>query len=437
MLSHYDDTTITLEPHFGIRYSGCWGWTNPADNRKYAIVGTSRSTKFIEVTNPAQPVLRDEVAGRRDNCIWREYQTYGKYAYMVSDDDFPNSFQIADLSYLPDSVHLVMDSDSIFSRTHTLFIDGDKLYCGSVKTNPAAPDFSSMNVYSLQNPEKPLLLRRLDTDYTLSGNQVHDMQVRNDTIFASCGYDGLYIFTYNKTQNKFHFVSNLSGYPQSGYNHSSTWSKDGKTLVMTDEVPKALPAKVVDVSDISAPFITANFAGTDSATPHNVYFLGDSKICVLSNYEDGIQLYDVYDNETPKRIGYFDTHYQSTPTSNHGNYAGNWGSYVDFGGGLIVANDMQNGFFVLDISAAILGIVSLKPEEFKIWPNPAQDYIYTYPITARSITTWSITDICGKKVETGNQWPSEGLRIANLSTGSYFLNVEAKRESKTFRLVKN
>ena len=98
---------------------------------------------------------------------------------------------------------------------------------------------------------------------------------------------------------------------------------------------------------------------------------------------------------------------------------------------------MQNGFFVLDISAAILGIVSLKPEEFKIWPNPAQDYIYTYPITARSITTWSITDICGKKVETGNQWPSEGLRIANLSTGSYFLNVEAKRESKTFRLVKN
>src|SRR4051812_26396481 len=49
------------------KYSGCWGWKQPVTNKEYAIVGGSNGTYFIDVTNPAFPVLSASVAGRQGN----------------------------------------------------------------------------------------------------------------------------------------------------------------------------------------------------------------------------------------------------------------------------------------------------------------------------------------------------------------------------------
>ncbi|MBS4027878.1 MAG: hypothetical protein KGZ58_04485, partial [Ignavibacteriales bacterium] len=32
-------------------YSGCWGWTNPVDNREYGIIGCINGTSIVDVTN--------------------------------------------------------------------------------------------------------------------------------------------------------------------------------------------------------------------------------------------------------------------------------------------------------------------------------------------------------------------------------------------------
>ena len=32
-----------------------WGWTDPADGREIAIMGTSDGTSFVDVTNPRAP----------------------------------------------------------------------------------------------------------------------------------------------------------------------------------------------------------------------------------------------------------------------------------------------------------------------------------------------------------------------------------------------
>ena len=60
--------------------------------------------------------------------------------------------------------------------------------------------FSSMSVFSLkEDPTKPEFLRLLSDDYP---GDVHDMFVRNDTVYASKGYDGaLQILTFK--DNKF------------------------------------------------------------------------------------------------------------------------------------------------------------------------------------------------------------------------------------------
>src|SRR5688572_27796832 len=109
LLGHWDDANAQSKDSMGTQYSSVYGYYDAAKQKEYAIVGGSKGTYFVEVTDPANPVVRDFVAGRRDSCTWREFRTYDKYAYMVSDDYAPNSFQIADLSYLPDSVHLVYD----------------------------------------------------------------------------------------------------------------------------------------------------------------------------------------------------------------------------------------------------------------------------------------------------------------------------------------
>jgi choice-of-anchor B domain-containing protein len=435
LLGHWDDSTIVPEPQLGIRYNGCFGWENPADGRRYAIIGSSRSTHVIEVTNPSQPTFRWEIIGSRINCIWREIKTYGKYGYIVSDDGYPNRFQIADLSYLPDSVHLVMDSDSIFARTHTIFVDGNKLYCASVHSAGQNGTYSAMNVYSLANPEKPLLLRRLEQDYP-SISQVHDMWVRNDTIFASSAYQGLSILTFDTVQNKFNLVSTLTVYDDAGYNHSSTWSKDGKTLVMMDEVPNSLPAKVVNVSDITQPYVTAYFNSSDSTTPHNPYFIGDSKICVGAHYEDGTQIYDVSNENNPVRLGYFDTHWQTTAATNTGDYRGNWGSYVDFGGGLVISGDMQNGLFVLDISPSLLGFEQRIPLQAKVWPLPSQSLVFIDPVLAQTCTAWSLRNAFGQVVKAGQSFSNQGLSIQELVSGYYHLSIRTTSQDFILKVVK-
>ncbi|MBK7966851.1 MAG: hypothetical protein IPK10_17395 [Bacteroidetes bacterium] len=132
LLSVWDDTSVPPEPTYSIRYNGIWGWDDGMGH-EYAIIGATTGVYFIDITNPTAPMEVDFVAGRRNGCIWREIKTYRHYAYLVSDDASPNSFQIVDLQYLPDSVSVVHDGTSIFERAHTIFVDGNKLYGGIVR----------------------------------------------------------------------------------------------------------------------------------------------------------------------------------------------------------------------------------------------------------------------------------------------------------------
>src|SRR6185503_17186828 len=110
---------------------------------------------------------------------------------------------------------------------------------------------NTMSVYSLSSPASPILLRKLDEDYPSSIiAPIHDMYVRNDTIYASAGFQGLFILKLN-SDNTFSLLSSLTSYPGQGYNHSSTLTPDGKTLVFCDEVPKNLSVKIIDVSDFN------------------------------------------------------------------------------------------------------------------------------------------------------------------------------------------
>jgi hypothetical protein len=75
------------------------------------------------------------------------------------------------------------------------------------------------------------------------------MYVRNDTVFASAGYEGLRMMKL-KSDNTFQLLGTYYGYPQAGYNHSSWLTKNGKYLLFADEVPESLPMNFIDVSNM-------------------------------------------------------------------------------------------------------------------------------------------------------------------------------------------
>lgn len=434
LLGHWYNPSELAEPTYGIKYNGCWGWVDTAHGMtEYAIVGSGSGTHIIDISNPTNPIERDFVPGRRNLCIWREYKTYGKYLYAISDDASPNSFQIIDLSYLPDSVHVVHDGTTFFERSHTLYIDGDKLYCGSV-TLALGGGYSSMSVYSLADPENPLLLRKLNQDNSTIGH-VHDMFVRNDTVYASCGYDGLYIFKFNTSTNTFIGINSLTSYPGQGYNHSSFLTQNGKYLAFADEVPANMPMKLIDVSDLANISVMCTFKSNEGATPHNPYIIGNNRL-VIAYYQDGLQIFDINNPSSPVRCGFFDTDTLAGLNTNYTGftpYHGNWGAYTDLPSGHIIANDMQNGLYILDASVA-LGINQQfnSQNNINIYPNPAADNIFvTLNTISKQAVRVEIVDVTGKNVLNESAVLNSGnntlmLNIENFSNGIYFLKVNGK-----------
>jgi len=439
MIGHWWNPNQDPEPVYGIQYQGIWGWYQQSLNREYAILGASDGTYFIDVTNPAVPVVCDFVPAAHGDLIWHEIKTYQNYAYIVSDDGAPNTFIIADMSYLPDSVHVVRNDNVIFEKCHTIYVEGSKLWCGSV-TGDNNSFYYSMAVYDLSvDPTTPTLLRTLNQDYS-NPNTVHDMFVRGDTVYASGGYDGLYIYKFGTS---FAQIGVLTSYPESGYNHSSFLTGDGNTLIFMDEVPAGRGIKSLDVSNMGNLTVNQVFRSNQGNTPHNPYILGND-VLIAANYTDGVQIYNISNPSGIYRSGYFDTDTLINYPNYTQAYHGCWGAYTDLPSGLLLAADMQNGLYVLDISSAITATTPLAEPSVSVnaYPNPFNsNFFVNMSTTYAQDVTWSVYDATGRVVMQSTENIPGGpvileIPAAELARGIYSVMIETEEMVSTVKLVK-
>lgn len=434
----------------GRKYSGCWGWYQAAKNKEYAIVGTSARTYFVDVTNPQNPIIRDSVMAAHGGCTWREIKNYQNYCYIVSDDAPPNTFQIVDMQYLPDSVHVIHNGTTYFERCHTIFVDQDRLYCGGPTPAGTNAPTENMRVYSLANPANPVLLRKLSQDVP-SITYVHDMFVRNDTVYASCGGQGFFILKFNPVTNTFSQMQSFTGYPYNGYNHSSWQTDDRKTMVFADEVPEGLPAKVIDVSDFNNITLVDTIRSHLKATAHNPYIM-NNRWCWMSTYQDGLYLYDISNPSNTTIHGYFDTQPQHGVNDNFSTnpYKGNWGAYPYLPSEIIIACDMQNGIFILegDYDYKISVGVDEKTgsgkiaSAFSVYPSPAGNEVNLLIANQDKRTLhYSICDVSGKVIQsaglsTGNELlHKETIDTGALSSGCYFITLQGTSINETKKII--
>ncbi|MFK7926183.1 MAG: choice-of-anchor B family protein [Bacteroidia bacterium] len=430
---HWEDPSIPPAVFVNNPYNEIWGWYDSTNQKEYAIIGSSIGTHFFDITDETNIQQVDYVAGQEDQMIHRDYKNKGHYLYAVA-DEFESSLQIFDMSYLPDSVSLVYDSDSLFNISHNLWIEGDRLYV-------CIPGFWGQNrtagfgVYDISDPANPVELAL----YNEYGN-IHDIYTRNDTVFLNAE-SSLYIVDMIDLASP-QTIANLVSYPFQGYNHSGWVSDDGKQYVMADET-WGMPLKLIDLSDYSDPTISSylfpsmDFANRDSnAIAHNPIFKGD--YVYSSYYYNGVYIFDVSDPLFPRVVGFYDTY----AGVNDQGYKGVWGVYPFLPSGRILASDMQSGLYVFGYTGP--NQTSIDPEyslSLNAYPNPMDDDFYLE--SPEPLADWELRlyDELGRSVlvqqgQNPQQKWELSLKHLSLPPGFYTLHMQSKQKHFYTKIIK-
>lgn len=332
-------------------YTDIWGYERE-NGDKFAVVGTRQKTIIYNVTECGNPI---EVFQHTDgfSSVWRDYKTYGNAIYGTADQSpYNQGLQVINMDN-----YTVTTINNKFARAHNIYVDttNARLYiAGSNSVN------RGLIVYDISNPLSPVHLKNIHIDSLVGApglsTYVHDVYVKNNIAYTSNGnISRMYQLDVSDLQN----VQVLSSYlGPSGYNHSS-WTTDDETYVYEAlEVPKGLPINVYRRNEEDQEILELvntfkdplEFPVSSNNRPHNP-FVHENKM-YISYYEDGVQVYDLTNPMMPKRIAYYDTYPANNGTGygTNSSFNGCWGVYPFLSSGCILANDIEYGFYTLELA---------------------------------------------------------------------------------------
>ena len=313
----------------------CWGYVSPS-GREYAIIGLSQGPGFIEITDPANPVIVDIV--NTPNHA-RDMKVYQHYVYTSSDG---GPFNVIDVSDIDNgNITLV---DSFEGGTHNVVIDEVSGFLYLAIGGPLV-------AVDLTNPEVP----------TFAGiweGEAHDAQVVTYTEGKYAGRQIAFVFAgwsgnvdiVDVTDKSNMFLMGSTSYPAAAYTHEGWLSDDRQYLYVSDELDNLGRTSMFDVSDLTSPKFIGDFSSTaPTATDHNLY-VRDGFI-FEANYTSGLRVFNACDPVNPVEVGFFDTF----PGGNFPGFEGAWSNYPFFPSGTVIVSDRVGGLFVLDVSQATAG----------------------------------------------------------------------------------
>lgn len=429
LLYHWNDTTLNdLTSHMSV-YNEIFGFVQ--NGKEYGVIGSTLGAHIFDVTDAQNihPVLTIPAASQGSSVVNRDYDFYNGYLYMVG-DQLGARFQIADVTFLPDSAPIVYDSDTLFSRAHTITVDAPsaRLYANGGS--------HEMNIYDITNPAQPSLLLNCTSLPVWSAIQyVHDSYAQNDTVYCHAGQRGLFVMDFTDIQNPM-LLGSVTQYPQQGYNHAGWLHKDGIMYAQADET-HGFDVKLFNVSNLSDITLIDTIGSGISesySVPHNVVWRDN--FLYVSYYHDGLYIFNCSNPENIFISGFYDT----CILPNSDNYRGNWGVYPLLPSGKILASDMQNGFYVFDVSEAT-GIHETESitDQTLVFPNPFyESFNLSIPDAAKNNYTWQLTDTNGKLLQSGTitRKLSAIHAAKELAPGNYFLHLTANGKSFTKKIAK-
>lgn len=307
-----------------------WGYVDEEGN-EYAIVGTSKGTSIVNITNPQQPQEVFWLEGTES--IWRDPCVWGNYAYITTEAN--DGLTIIDLSPLPQSQNLPVtmyvgtETNPLLSA-HTCFVD-EEGYAYIFGSNRGNRGVQILDIHT--NPMFPMEVGVFDNWYC------HDGYVRNDTMYLGHIYDG--IFSLVDVSDRSNPVLIATQSTPNLFAHNIWPSTNGQYVFTTDEVSGAYIG-VYDISNASQiKFVDKiQHSPGKGVVPHNTHVKGD--YLVTSYYSDGIIIHDATYPYNLIKVGQYDSY----PGQTIG-FDGCWGAYPFFPSGTIIASDITQGLFIL------------------------------------------------------------------------------------------
>ena len=418
-LSVWSDTSL-LTNSSQVRYSGCWGfkWLN----QEYAVIGSTEGSHFFKIDNhdllEVDSVTADFVSAQ---AITREYKFFDHYIFASSDEG-TGSFQIIDISYLPDSVHLVKTyRNEILAKVHNQWVDtvNHILYACSVTPfiDPVDGNFIPMRIFHIIDPLNPQLLWEGPDDIF----EVHDILVdTSGYAILNCGYEGIKVMDFSNAVNPVQ-IQNISIYNDQGFNHQGSLTEDKKYYIFGDETPGA-KLKKAQVQDDLTLVINNTFGRPNepyNKTAHNITC--SNNFAYVAYYNDGLRIYDLR-NDPPSEIAFFDTH--SDLLGNTFSMWGAWGIYRFKETGNILLSDRIGGLFLFNFQESQYPVSA--NSQFQVFPNPAiqgNSINYIFPLNSEALKIM-ITDLEGSILYARNApIPIDSFPL-DFSQGVYFVTCE-------------
>jgi choice-of-anchor B domain-containing protein len=343
----------------GTRANDNWGWTDPETGREYALVGRNDGTSFIDITDPANPLLVGDLPKTRAtprSQLWRDIKTYRDHAFIVADGAGAHGMQVFDLTRLrdvdagdapvlfePDLLYRG-DGPNVVESTHNIIINEETGF--AYLTNRGC---QGLHMIDISEPLEPTFVGCSDPGGT------HDAQC---VVYR--GPDESYVdreiclrmagsrFQISDVTDKSNPVelSNAT-HPNPAYMHQGWLTDDQRYFIMNDESDviagnvETTRTLIWDISDLEDPILAKEFFGTLPASAHNLYVKGD--FTFQANYKYGLHILDTSDPLNPVEVGMFDT----APYGDGAGFGGAWSNYPYFESGAIIVTSMQEGLFVL------------------------------------------------------------------------------------------
>lgn len=333
-----------------------WGWTDPINNKEYAIVGLKNGTAFVDITDTEKPVYLGKVPSFNNvESTWRDIKVYKDHAFIVSEAT-NHGMQVFDLTRLrnvasPPETFTVDAHFTEFGSAHNIVINEDSGYAYPVGTSKSGTYKGGPLFINIQDPKNPKSEGGWGTD-----NYSHDAQVvtykgpdsdytGKEILIGSNENEVVIVDITDKANPK-----NLGkiSYANVGYVHQGWFTEDQKYFILGDELDEQnfggkTRTIVFDFSDLDAPKEHFIYNGPTDATDHNGYV--KDKTFYLANYTAGVRFIDIssIESKSISETGYFDTY----PENDNSSFNGVWNVYPYFKSGKIVVSDSNRGLFIL------------------------------------------------------------------------------------------
>ncbi len=320
--------------------SDSWGWTYR--DRIFALVGTTKGTAFLEVTDPCSPIYLGLMPQSSDsNAIWHDIKVWDHYAFVVSEAK-GHGVQVFDLNRLLDATEgETFDEDAYydgFGSAHNIAIDPDHPYAYGVGTGSCSGGLHIMDLADPLNPTQAGCWGEagyIHDAHCLTYNGPDTDHVGKELCLTANG-GGKAFSIVDVTDKSAPIELSRGKYPTPAYTHQGWMTDDHKYFLLGDELDEGKSQEytrtmIFNVEDLDEPVLIAEHQGTTKATDHNMYVIKDK--VYQSNYGSGLQVLDLSNVAAGEltQIAWFDTRPDGEKGMN-----GAWNTYPYFWNGRVV-----------------------------------------------------------------------------------------------------